>query len=58
MAGGEISNEQWRQILIDEHVAGNGDLLDALHDHLLDHGDEIQTAEQLRDLVRQLKEQK
>ena len=57
MAGRDITDEQWREILVSEQVAGNGELLDALHDHLLEHGDEIQTADQLRALVQQLKKQ-
>lgn len=56
MAGQDITDEQWREILVDEQVAGNGKLLDALHNHLLDHGDEIKTADQVRSLIRKLKE--
>lgn len=58
MAGEDITDKQWSEIFVSEQVAGNGELLDALHDHLLYHGDEIQTADQLRALVQQLKKQK
>ena len=58
MAGRDITDEQWREILVSEQAVGNVDLLNGLHNHLLDHGDEIQTADQLQTLVKQLKEQK
>ena len=58
MAGRDITDDQWREILVSEQVAGNGELLDALHDHLLNHGDKIQTADQLRALVQKLKKRK
>jgi alkylhydroperoxidase family enzyme len=58
MAGQDVTDEQWREILVNEQVPGSVELLNHLHDYLLNHSGEIQTAEQLRDLVQQLKQQK
>ena len=54
MAGQDISYEDWRTILSKE-VIGDKELVTDLHDYLLDHGDEIQTAEELLALVQRLK---
>ena len=57
LASLDITDDQWREILINEKVIGNYKLLCALNDYLLDH-DHVETAEQLLAIVQKLKQQK
>ena len=52
LAGENITDKQWEEILKSEQVIGNADLLNSLHDYLLNHGEEIDTADKLRELVQ------
>lgn len=52
---GYLSNEIWHEIMVSENIAGNADLQDKLHDYLMENGQEIETEEQLRLAVSEIK---
>lgn len=54
LAGENITCEEWEEILKSEQVIGK-ETLKRLHDFLLEHGEEIDTAGKLRELIQRLK---
>lgn len=56
MVDGRISDEEWRDILVSEGVVTDRILMTDLHDHLLDHGDNIKNVDELRAAIQKLKE--
>ncbi|MDO8604712.1 MAG: hypothetical protein Q7K40_04965 [bacterium] len=52
---GDLPNETWYRIMVDENIAGNPDLQDKFHDYLMENGEKIETEEQLRLAVSEIK---